>query len=246
MIEHVWIFNNRKGVSKRIFHAFAPALLLLAVLSSVPAWSSADEKAGTSPPGTVTMTLDDCIETSLSNNPGIEIKKLDLVSDERGIVVEDSAFDPSFTADFSYSDSNTVMGPLRNVGLRTGDPDGFETFGEFVDAYIEQAKFTIKKIVDATTIRDRLYAEKLPAPHISAFTGGCIEKRKDVTRGGAGYDLEGILFMTSIANTVDSLFVIKKLIFDEKALTFRRLLEAIDNNYRGYEGVLNSNIAGKK
>jgi formate C-acetyltransferase len=94
----------------------------------------------------------------------------------------------------------------------------------------------IKKIVEASTIRDEIYAESLPAPFISAFMQGCLEKRKDVTRGGAVYDCEGILFMSSIANTVDSLYVIKKLIFEEKAFTFAKLLAAIDNNYAdGYE-----------
>ncbi len=135
-------------------------------------------------------------------------------------------------------DSRTVMGLLSGVGVRTGDPDTFNSFEQFMDAYIEQAAFIIRKIVDATRMRDELYAEELPAPHISAFMGGCLESGKDVTRGGAVYDLEGILFMTSIANTVDSLYVIKKLVFEEKAATFKELLEAIDSNFAGHEELL--------
>lgn len=135
-------------------------------------------------------------------------------------------------------DSKTPLGLLKNVGVKTGDPDGFASFDEFLNAYFRQSEFAIKKIVDAAKIRDRLYAEKLPAPHISAFMGGCLDKNKDVTRGGAVYDLEGILFICSIANTVDSLYVIKKLIFERKAITFKRLLEAMDSNFKGHDDVL--------
>lgn len=59
-------------------------------------------------------------------------------------------------------------------------------------------------------------------------------KKKDVTKGGAKYDLSGISFINSIANLTDSLYVIKKLIFDEKITSFKELLNAIDNNFFGF------------
>jgi pyruvate-formate lyase len=66
---------------------------------------------------------------------------------------------------------------------------------------------------------------------------GCLDNKRDVTEGGAIYDLEGILFMNSIANVVDSLYVIKKLVFERKAFGFRQLIEAIDHNFVGYEDI---------
>jgi len=134
-------------------------------------------------------------------------------------------------------DAQTLVGMVANVGLKTGDPDGFSSFGELVDAYVRQAAFQIERIAEASIIRDRLYAEYLPAPHLSAFIQGCLEKKRDVTRGGGIYDLEGILYMSSIANVVDSLYVIKKLIFEQRKFTFKELLKAIDNNFSGYEHI---------
>jgi len=134
-------------------------------------------------------------------------------------------------------DSKTLIGTIEDVGLKTGDPDTFTSFDQFVDAFTAQGGNIIKQIVDATTVRDRLYAEELPVPYISAFMQGCLDKKKDVTKSGAVYDMEGILFMNSIANVVDSLFVIKKLIFEKKAFTFATLLDAIDHNYKGYEDI---------
>ena len=117
-------------------------------------------------------------------------------------------------------DAQTLVGLVKDVGLRTGDPNKFETFNEFLEAFYSQADAMIELIVEASKIRDELYAKFLPAPYISAFMQGCLDNKKDITLGGAIYDCEGILFMTSIANVIDSLYIIKKLIFEHKWFTF--------------------------
>ncbi len=139
------------------------------------------------------------------------------------------------TLDMTLRSGNclTIGGLVNDVGLKTGNPDNFDTFDEFLDAFYQQISFVIQKIVEATTIRDRLFANYFPAPFISAFMRGCFKSKKDVTQGGAYYDAEGILIMNSIANMVDSLYVIKKLIFEQKKFTFKELIEAIDNNFTG-------------
>jgi len=132
-------------------------------------------------------------------------------------------------------DALTLLGLVRDAGPHTGDPDGFTSYEELEDAFVEQVAFQIQNIVDATKIRDRVFAEHLPSPHISALVRGPLEKKKDITSGGGIYDLEGILFMSSIANVVDSLYVMKKLIFEEKKFTFSEMVEAIDHNFAGFE-----------
>ncbi|MFX0069950.1 MAG: pyruvate formate lyase family protein [Candidatus Hermodarchaeota archaeon] len=149
---------------------------------------------------------------------------------------------------FRNGDAMTLIGLVKDVGVETGDLDSFKSFEEFLDAFLVQADNMIKKIVDASTIRDSLYAKYLPAPLISAFMQGCLENKKDISEGGAIYDCEGILFMTSIANTIDSLYVVKKLVFEQKIFTLRELLDAVDNNFsNGYEWIHKSimNLEGK-
>jgi len=131
-------------------------------------------------------------------------------------------------------DSRTLAGLIKEVGLKTGEPDSFHSFDQFSQAFIKQGKYMIKKIVDASNLRDRLYAELLPAPYISAFIDGCLEKKKDVTRGGGIYDLSGISMINSIANLTDSLYVINKLIFEQKKFSFQELVNAMDHNFVGY------------
>ncbi len=139
--------------------------------------------------------------------------------------------------------SQTLIGIIKDLGLKTGNPDDFSNFEQFIKAIMDQAESQVELTVEASNLRDRLYAEHLPAPYISAFMNGCIESKKDVTQGGALYDLSGISFITSIANLVDSLYVIKKFIFEEKAFTFARLLKAIDDNYEGHEDIYNKIIS---
>jgi len=142
-------------------------------------------------------------------------------------------------------DSKILAGTIHDDGLKTGDPDSFETFDQFLDALMRQAQYFIKKIVDGSNLRDKLFEEQLPSPVISAFIEGCLEKKKDITAGGGKYDLAGISFVNSIANLVDSLYVIKKLIFEERKFTFKELLDAVDNNFVGY-GEIYNDIDGLK
>jgi formate C-acetyltransferase len=137
------------------------------------------------------------------------------------------------TLDMTLRNGNclTIGGLVKKVGPKTGDPDNFQSFNEFLEAFYQQSDFVLKQIVKATLLRDKLFAQYLPAPFISAFMQGCFMRKKDVTQGGAFYDAEGILLMNSVANLVDSLFTIKKLIFDQKKFTFKELLEAIDHNF---------------
>ncbi len=137
------------------------------------------------------------------------------------------------TLDMTLRNGNslTIGGLVNDVGLKTGNPDTFETFEEFLKAFYQQIDFVINKIVEATLIRDKLFADSLPAPFISAFMRGCFKRKKDVTQGGAFYDAEGILIMNSVANVVDSMYVIKKLIFEQKKFSFKDLIQAVDYNF---------------
>lgn len=151
-----------------------------------------------------------------------------------------SAFLICRTLDMTLRNGNsmTLAGLIKDVGPKTGEPENLKSFDDFLNAFYTQSDFVIKHIVDATTIRDSLFAEHLPSPFISAFMQGCLRNKKDITWGGAKYDAEGILYINSVANAVDSLYVIKKLVYEQKKFSLRELLDAVDNNYsNGYEWI---------
>ncbi|MBD3340899.1 MAG: hypothetical protein GF353_17455 [Candidatus Lokiarchaeota archaeon] len=134
--------------------------------------------------------------------------------------------------------SKTLVGVIKDIGPKTGDPNSFKTFDEFLSAFYKQSEYVINHIVEGAYLRDQVYAKNLPSPFLSAFVQGCLKNRKDVTQGGAKYDAEGILFIASIANLVDSIYVIKKLVFEVKKFSLKELVDAIDNNFKnGYEWI---------
>ncbi len=132
-------------------------------------------------------------------------------------------------------DSAILAGTIEGEGPRTGDPDTFPDFDAFLDALTEQARYFIDKIVRASNLRDDLFARHLPAPLISAFMDGCMDSRKDVTQGGATYDLAGISMINSVANLVDSLAAIRELVYEKRVCTMKQLLEAVNRSFVGYE-----------
>ncbi len=135
-------------------------------------------------------------------------------------------------------DSRILAGTIKGDGPATGDPKSFKDFDELLEALYKQARFFMDKIVEGSNIRDRIFAESLPAPMLSAFVQDCLEKRRDITNGGGKYVFAGVSTINSIANMIDSLYVIKKLVYENKDVTIGELMEAMDINYKGHEDLL--------
>jgi len=134
-------------------------------------------------------------------------------------------------------DSATMAGMVRKDGLPSGDPDRFQTFEQFLDAFCRQADHFIEKIARGSNLRDEIFASMRPTPHLSAFIDGCIDHKTDQTRGGARYDLSGLSMINSIANLTDSLLAIEKLVFEQKRFTIRQLIRAVDDNFQGHDEI---------
>jgi len=134
-------------------------------------------------------------------------------------------------------DSRLMAGTLKGDGLKTGDPDGFESFDEFLDALYKQGEYFMDNLAEGSNLRDKVYADELPAPMFSAFVKGCVENRKDVTAGGPKYGFSGISMVNSIANMLDSLLVIKTLCYDRKKYKVSELIRAYDENFEGYDEI---------
>ena len=73
-----------------------------------------------------------------------------------------------------------------------------------------------------------------PSPLLSAFMDDCIERGKEYSVGGARYSMFGT-YLTGFANCVDSMAVIKKLVFEEKRYTLEQIAEATRTNFAGQE-----------
>jgi len=73
-------------------------------------------------------------------------------------------------------------------------------------------------------------------PLLSCFVRDCLENGIDIERGGARYNWIMPSFV-GMANLVDSLYVLQKLVFERKELTISALKEAMDADFAGYEAL---------
>ena len=119
-------------------------------------------------------------------------------------------------------------------GPDTGDPASFQSWEEFWQAYVAQTRYIIQKSVEVYEKSEAIRAKFFPTPYLSCLVRGCAEKGLDINQGGAELNfvtIEGVTYAT----TVDSLLAIKYLVFDQHACTLPQLVEALKNNWMGYE-----------
>ena len=116
------------------------------------------------------------------------------------------------------------------VGVETGDVTKMNTFEEFYDAYKKQMKYCIELLVNADNSIDMAHMERCPLPYLSSMVDDCISRGKSVQEGGAIYNFTGPQGF-GVANMADSLYAIKKLVFDEKKVTLAEYKDALENNY---------------
>jgi formate C-acetyltransferase len=118
----------------------------------------------------------------------------------------------------------------------SGDPEAFASFDEFMAAYYKQMGVVVARVAEATNLRDEIWATRFHNPLISSTIDGCIENGKDMTTGGAVYNFAAI-GAGGLATTVDSLAAVKKFVYDEKSVSMKELMEALQTNFKGKEAL---------
>ena len=126
----------------------------------------------------------------------------------------------------------------EKAGIETGDVRiNFVEFEDFLDAYKMQLKYLAEQSIEINNFLGESHKFIHPTPLLSSFYEGPLEKTKDLIQGGAIYNTSGVA-LVALTDVVDSLLVIKDLIFDKKEFNFATLKDAIDNDFEGYESIL--------
>jgi formate C-acetyltransferase len=129
---------------------------------------------------------------------------------------------------------NNGVHPLigEQVGPETGLPslDNFPTFEDFLNAYKAQLSYLIQRSIEINNYLGKTHQYIHPTPLLSAFYEGPLEKGKDLIQGGAIYNTSGVA-LVALTDVIDSLLVIRDLIYKNKELDFSRLLYALEDNF---------------
>lgn len=124
-----------------------------------------------------------------------------------------------------------------------GSLTDYESYSDLEDVLRRYIDEFMEKMIKACEQVEKAHIDLLPTPFLSAVIDGCMEKGVDVTAGGAVYNLSGVQ-MIQVANLADSLAAIKQLVYDEKLVSRRELLDALRKNFAGYD-VLRARLLNK-
>lgn len=109
------------------------------------------------------------------------------------------------------------------------------TFEEVISLYKDKLREEVKSCLSRI---DTIDWEKDPL--MTFFTRSCINSGKDISEGGARYSHYGILSV-GLANAVDSLFNIKRLVFSEEGkYSLSDLKEAAEDDFSGHDDIQES------
>jgi formate C-acetyltransferase len=124
----------------------------------------------------------------------------------------------------------------KQIGLQTGNPTDFHSFDEFYEAFERQLRHFIDIKILGNNIIERLYANYMPSPFLSLLIDDCITKGKDYNAGGARYNstyIQGV----GLGTITDAMTSIKYNVFDHGYFTMTELLQALKQDFEGYDSL---------
>lgn len=134
---------------------------------------------------------------------------------------------------FGFDPMNIVRCVQNTFYNRCDDIQDAKTFDEFYDIFQEEM---FNDLCEADKIGKGFQTIRERDCNLvsNIFIDGCIENAKSATQGGTNtYIAVGLLI--GISNVIDSLSVTKQLVFDEKLVTMKQLIDALQNNWNGFE-----------
>lgn len=122
------------------------------------------------------------------------------------------------------------------MGAKTGE--SFENFDEFLNAVKLQLKTVADIPMNVIRKYEPYYNLICPSPVMSSTYKCSCERGLDLYSGGAKYSNSSIIGV-GIATLVDSCAAVKKIVFDDKTVSFSELKQALVSDWNGYEKIRN-------
>ncbi len=122
----------------------------------------------------------------------------------------------------------------EEISIKTGDARKFKTYEDVENALMWQISYATFLSCEGANSAQHVRAAFQPNPFRSCLIEGCLERGIDYRNGGPLYN-HGQILAEAIADTGDSMWAIKKLVFIEKKYTMEQLIDALEANFEGYD-----------
>jgi len=113
----------------------------------------------------------------------------------------------------------------------------YSSFDELLSTFFTNLNTKIKDNFDAENEQRKIRCDNSMSPLLSCFVNDCLAHGIDIEKGGARYNWIMPSFV-GMANLVDSLFVLKELVFEKKEYRMAEFKHILDNNFNGHEHLL--------
>lgn len=128
----------------------------------------------------------------------------------------------------------------RGTCLVTGDsvwtdvPETYQTYDELINVYHAKIREIVSLGAAIINEDERLEPAVRPRPWLTVLSRNGIDDGRDMTAGQPKYDPVGVT-MNGIADIANSLYAVRKLVFDERSLTLEKLRQILKDNFAGHE-----------
>jgi len=124
----------------------------------------------------------------------------------------------------------------EQYGARTPDPATFTSIDDVMQAFLDQLEFFLRRMINLEQVTRTVYEQYLPRPFTSTLIKGCIERGKDLEQFKDPHDgISNFVIGAGQTNVADSLSAIKKIVFEEKKISMKELINILDKNWEGHE-----------
>ncbi len=144
--------------------------------------------------------------------------------------------------------SETMLSGLSNVGSIDAGIDllhifsevwtrrNYTDFSELYTDYLENVRKNIRTVV--REVNDEMLAMRSRPQYIrTLLCPPCAESGREFNDGGAKYNFS-VIHICALANAADSLYALKKLVFEEKRFGYAEVAEITKNDFTGGEKYL--------
>ncbi|MBR5309379.1 MAG: hypothetical protein IKU43_11455 [Clostridia bacterium] len=124
----------------------------------------------------------------------------------------------------------------KAIGVPCKSAEEIASFDEFVEIYFKQTYHLIDCLMKVSDFYDVHMDEILPCCMFNANHAYTLEVAKDVYKNGSKYH-NTVITISCLASCADSLYAIKKYVFDRKELKLSEMRDILRSNWEGHEAL---------
>ncbi|MCL1821737.1 MAG: glycyl radical protein [Prolixibacteraceae bacterium] len=125
----------------------------------------------------------------------------------------------------------------NQIGLHTGNASELKSYEALLAAFQKQVQHFVDVKIRGNNVIERIFMSHMPTPFLSLIIDDCVARGMDYIQGGARYNTNYIQGV-GMGTITDSLTALKKLVFEDGAITLPDFVKMLEDNFAGNDELL--------